>query len=488
MEAQRRNALPLKRLLLALALAASGGCGGAGEAKDTTSLRFEIGSNPGDLSARAQLAQRADSEGRPGEAIRELLFVKERRDLGEQESALLAKLLDCRGRQRLELGDSGALADFQTAASLGGLVDSKKMSDAYALCAVTALRHSSEFRQAEAKACLEALDEKHIYRRWDKVEGLSLSNLERLWSWFATAGAKRHALKIAQAWVNAGGREAVHLAQWQSLHRWWFGKSRPLLPASAASALGNASTALERFTASSDREFADQSVTIKSLAAQWGAAGWTTTVNEIVGGYRIDPALADRRARRFADSSAYGLREAAFLAELFYRLGDRGRARDWAQELADRAPKLPAAQEAAGHAHAVSGQVERAGIFYTVAAAASGDGGATWGRAMRAYLAGEEPLAAIAAGRRAIGLTARGWDMLLLFEVALAQRKLGRDDQATKTLEALWARFPVADQAAAKVLAAANENGPQSSFSLLGPIRQRLGFPRLPTAKYPTAK
>jgi hypothetical protein len=465
------------------ALALAGGCGGPSLAKDSAALRLEIGNDPSDFAARAQLARRAYAEGRPGEALRELLFVEERNGLLERDRSLLATLLVRRGEGRLALGDAGALADFRFSKSLGGLVDTKSLSNSYAVCAATALRHSSEFRHAEAKPCLALLDESHVFRRWDDLTGLSLAELESLWSWFYSAGAKRRALTVAQAYVDIGGRDASRLAQWRQLHRWWFGDTRPLLPVSAANLASGATTVLSRFVASSAQEFATGVSAPETLASDWGVPDWKASAGEIIRGYQDDPALADRRARRFADTNAYGAREAAFLCELFHRLGDPGRARDWAEELVERAPMVPAALEAAGHAHAASGQPERAGVFYTASASASGDGGATWARAARALLAGGHPLAAVGAGRRAIGLTAQGWDMLLLFEVAMAQRKIGRDDQSAKTLGGLWTRFPAGERGKARELAVENENGPGSSKTLLGPIRAQLGFTESFTAK-----
>ena len=457
-------------------LALATGCTGASNARDTGALRLAIGTDPSNATARAELARVAAADGRPGEALRELLAVVELHSLEDRDRGLLASLLKARARSRLAAGDATALADFRLATSYGGLVDSKNMSDAYALCAVTALRHSSEFRHGKAGSCLARLDTADPIRRWDNLEGLAPQDLARIWSWFASAGAKRRALEVAQVYVEQGGRELSRLAQWRELHQWWFGNSKPLLPVSAAHLVPDASTALSRFRESVGRELSANAHAPESLVSEWNAPEFEASANAILRAYRDDPALADRLAKRFADTSAYGLREAAFLSELFYRLGDSERARDWAEALVAIAPTLPAAMEAAGHGHAAVGNAERAGLFYTAAAAASGDGGATWARAARALHAGGDPLAAVGAGRRAIGLTAQGWDMLLLFEVAVAQRKLGREDQAAKTLDGLWERFPLAERSSAAALATENESGPGSSKTLLGPIRNQLGF------------
>ena len=385
----------------------------------------------------------------------------------------------------MALGDSEALRDLRTAKELGALVDTKRMSESYALCAVAALRHSSEFRQTKASACLMAMDADVVYRRWDRLDGLALAELETLWDWFSDAGAKRRALEVAQGYVNQGGQDAQRLQRWRTLHEWWFGDSRPLLPEKAAVLAGPPRTAFERFADELAREFSGLSARPETLARDWGVPDWQSDLGDIIRGYQDDPALADRLARRFVDASVYAVSKAAFVSELFHRLGDPGRARDWAQELAAAAPGLPAAVEAAGHAHAVSGEPERAGVFYTAAAAASGDGGATWARAARAYRKGGQPLASVAAGRRALGLTAKGWDMLLLYELQISQRTLGRQEQAAKTQEALWNRFPEAERSAARTLVAglANDTGPGRVSSLLGPIRSQLGFAESATAR-----
>lgn len=452
---------------------------------DTTTLRLEVGGEPGNLDARTLLARQAFEQGRPGEALRELLFVRERRSLPNSDARLLSRLLLRRGEARLAVGDSGALSDLRVAKELGALVDTKSMSGSYALCAVAALRHSSEFRQTEAKACLTAMDANAVHRRWDQLDGLALAELEALWDWFSAAGAKRRALEVAQGYVNQGGQDAKRLERWRTLHEWWFGSNRPLLPEQAAAMAGPPRTPLERFAEELTQQFSERSARPETLAKDWGVTEWQGDLTDIIRGYQDDPALADRRARRFVDASVYSASKAAFASELFHRLGDPGRARDWAQELAVAAPGLPAAVEAAGHAHAVSGQPERAGVFYTAAAAASGDGGATWARAARAYRMGGQPLAAVAAGRRALGLTAKGWDMLLLFELQISQATLGRQEQAAKTREALWNRFPDAERSAARTLVKglSNATGPGRFSSLLGPIRSQLGFAESATAR-----
>ena len=385
----------------------------------------------------------------------------------------------------MAVGDSGALSDLRVAKELGALVDTKRMSESYALCAVAALRHSSEFRQSEAIACLAAMDANAVYRRWNRLDGLALAELETLWDWFSDAGAKRRALEVAQRYAEQGGQDAERLARWRTLHEWWFGRNRPLLPEQAAAMAGPPSTALQRFAQDLTQEFSERPVRPETLATDWGMSAWQSDLADIIRGYQDDPALADRRARRFVDESVYSVSKAAFVSELFHRLGDSGRARDWAQELAIAAPGLPAAVEAAGHAHAVSGQPERAGVFYTAAAAASGDGGATWARAARAYRMGGQPLASVAAGRRALGLTAKGWDLLLLFELQISQGTLGRQEQAAKTREALWNRFPDSERSAARNLVAGlpNATGPGRFSSLLGPIRSQLGFAESATAR-----
>jgi hypothetical protein len=69
--------------------------------------------------------------------------------------------------------------------------------------------------------------------------------------------------------------------------------------------------------------------------------------------------------------------------------------------------------------------------------------------------------------------------MHILLEISLAQRDLGRAHQADETLKALWSRIAMADRAAARTLAAEvrNAKGTGRLHTLLGPIRESLGFP-----------
>ncbi|MCP4446250.1 MAG: hypothetical protein GY811_13035 [Myxococcales bacterium] len=465
--------------LLGLALLVGvGACGSQTPERDTATLRYLVGSQPKNTEARLALARRAGEESRPGEALRELLWVHERQPLSGAGGRLLGELLAARGEQRLAIGDHGALADFRLAHEHGVNADAKKMSEARWLCAVAALRHSSTFRQKSAASCMAGQRDLDVRRRFDAITALELGEVEVLWDWFAGAGAKKRALAAAQQYVDLGGRDTIRLSQWRRLHHWWYGTSRPLLPVDAGAAAGKGRDVLVRFAKSLGLLVGTRLAAPETITADWGVPEWQPLIAEVVQAYRHDPALADRRAKRFADSSAYGVREAAILCELFYRLGDAKRVREWSQRVVDIAPSLPAAQEAAGLGHALEGNAERAGLFFTAAAAASGDGGETWARALRVYRHAGMSLPALDAGRKALGLTSRGWDMVLLVEVSMVQREMGRRAESEQTLDELWLRFDGAQRGPAQELVnnALNEKSPGQLATALGPIRHSLGF------------
>jgi len=253
-----------------------------------------------------------------------------------------------------------------------------------------------------------------------------------------------------------------------------------LLPIAAALAVpGDEVTAWGRFEDLGVEYLRPLLAKAESLSLDWDVSSWKPALDAIVSAYRVDPALADRRAREFADGNVYGAREAAALAELFFRLGDPGRAHAWTEALVLMAPELPGSQIAAGLGNALVGDVDRADLFFTAAAAASGDAGAVWALAANAYRRMGQSLAAVDAGRRAVGLTAYGWDMRVLLDVGWSQKALGRLEQASATFDALWLRFASEDRASAKKLVQAVSSDPGVSRldTLLGPIRVELGFP-----------
>ncbi len=468
----------LGRRLLSLLVGMAIGCGGHGDAgQDRLDAQLRLAGDPSNVDAHRSLARLAYTEARPGEVVRELLLVETLANLERAERTLLGQLLAKRGAQRLRLGDPSALSDFEHARKLGTQVSTQNLAEAYESCAVAALRHASQFRHERATMCLGKLAVAHVYRRHKNLASLELEELEQLWLWFESNGAKRRALQVAQEYVERAGSKPDLLARWQHLHRWWYGSTRPLLPVEAAEMAGPERPTLQRF---SDALFVDTPASeLVPVAIDWGVPSWESSEATIVRAYAREPGLADRLAKRFADGDVYRLTRAAFLCELFFRLGDKERARHWAQVLVNIAPDLPASHEAAGLAHAWLGDVPRADVFFTAAAAASGDAGRQWAHATFAYLRSGQPLAAVAAGRKAIGLTARGWDMHLLLDVSEAQRALHRDTQADAALRALWGRFAPQEVVAAKELVSHYLAGePEAELrSLLGPIRGKLGFP-----------
>jgi hypothetical protein len=179
-----------------------------------------------------------------------------------------------------------------------------------------------------------------------------------------------------------------------------------------------------------------------------GEPSWQEGLVAIERAYRREPALADRRARLFVDASVYGARRRLLLVELFHQLSAPGRATRWADELVARAPEQPAHQQVLAEALIAEGQIERANLVATRAAAMSGDPGRVWARLARRARLSAEPLYAVEAGRHALSLTAPGEDQWVLVELARAQRALGRDDDARATASQLRKRWPEERRAA----------------------------------------
>jgi hypothetical protein len=156
--------------------------------------------------------------------------------------------------------------------------------------------------------------------------------------------------------------------------------------------------------------------------------------------YLRDPALADRLARELVDGAVAPGQRGPLLVELFARLGDPARAWQWAERTQASSPDHAPYLLAAGMAAVGTGDSPRADVFFVLAAAASGDAGATSLIAARAFLAAGRALPALAAARRAHDLTAPGEpEHAAAIEVAAASLDLlGRDDDAT----ALRGRLP----------------------------------------------
>jgi hypothetical protein len=131
-------------------------------------------------------------------------------------------------------------------------------------------------------------------------------------------------------------------------------------------------------------------------------------LERIARAYLRSPAAAERLAEDFVDGALAIGQRGPLVAELFLRLGDPARGWRWAERVSRSSPDHPAFLMAAGAASVAAGDPVRADVFFVRAAAASGDAGAASLSAARRLMAADHALAAVAAARRAVQLTAPG--------------------------------------------------------------------------------
>ena len=158
---------------------------------------------------------------------------------------------------------------------------------------------------------------------------------------------------------------------------------------------------------------------------------------DIAGAYAREPAVADRLARALVQRAVSAGRHGPAVAALFAGLGDPARALAWWERVAAESPAHPPYQLALGVAAAAAGDMARARVHVTRAAARSGDAGATSLHAAGHFLRQGQALDAIAEARRALPLIApsrRGPALALL---ATAMADLGRDRDAA-AMRAAW--------------------------------------------------
>ncbi len=129
---------------------------------------------------------------------------------------------------------------------------------------------------------------------------------------------------------------------------------------------------------------------------------------QIARAYLRSPASAERLAEDFADGAPALGQRGLLVASLFGALGDPARAWQWAESVNRSSPDHAPYAMAAGAMSVAAGAVDRADVFFTFAAQASGDAGAASVEAARIFLAHGFPLPALAAARRAVQLTAAG--------------------------------------------------------------------------------
>lgn len=152
----------------------------------------------------------------------------------------------------------------------------------------------------------------------------------------------------------------------------------------------------------------------------------------IVAGYFRDPTVADRRAGDFVDGAPYIGQRGPVVAGLFLALGEPGRARLWWQRVVAASPRHASHVHELGAALAAAGDGEAAAVRFVAAAALSGDTGHTSLRAADELLATGHTLLAIAAGRRALPITAPVRRAPVYRVLARAMTELGRDQEAAE--------------------------------------------------------
>ncbi len=439
-------------------------CGGA-HPRDKQAVQEELVSDPNDREARQALARILLEEGRRGQGLTAMLELEQVNWLPADLRVDLRTLLSERALERLALGDAEALLDARAA----GL---EALDEYEALTALAYLRHSSRFEQDKAASHLRALPASDPRRFALDSEELDDKGALKVFYWLANGGAKRQALRFAQLYVDRGGRDMQALQRWRDLHVWWFGSSRPALPGDAAAlTLGPDRGIMSLVRALST----GPEVTPLGLAADWGVPAWQEELQAIARAHQRDPALATRLAHEFVGRAVYGARERAIVIELLFRLGNREAALAFAIELEQLSRHMPVYSLVAGLASAATGEVDAAELYFTQAAAASGDAGAYWALVARAYRGSGNHLATIAACKKALSLTAPGLDAGILLDLAHAQGALGRAADAKATRAALLKELPAEDhQRVAEILELDSQR--KAPSSLLDPIQAALGF------------
>lgn len=158
---------------------------------------------------------------------------------------------------------------------------------------------------------------------------------------------------------------------------------------------------------------------------------------DIARAYVHEPAVADRLARALVQRAVSVGRHGPAVAALFAALGDPARALAWWEHVAAESPVHPPYQLALGIAAAAAGDMARARVHVTTAAARAGDAGAIGLHAAGCFLRQGQALDAIAEAGRALSLTAPSQRGPVLALLATAMADLGRDGDAA-AMRAAW--------------------------------------------------
>ncbi|MBT8494763.1 MAG: hypothetical protein KJO07_17030, partial [Deltaproteobacteria bacterium] len=175
------------------------------------------------------------------------------------------------------------------------------------------------------------------------------------------------------------------------------------------------------------------------------SAGWNQELVAIAARHAVEPAASERLARDYAGSAVLSTARLLEVAELYRGLGDPARCRRWAERAAELAPRDADAVLAYGLCAHASGDGPAAEILITRAAGLSGDAGAVYARAAAELLGRGDPLAALQAGKRGLGLLPRGRQRVLVDVLIEANRRLDRQRQVAELKAALPATAEVKD-------------------------------------------
>lgn len=452
--------------LLWLALGQMSQACGAAPALDETAATQRLVASPKDWPARAALARLRVDSGLPGAGIREFLRLHHAGQLAPRDRIQLGDLLLKRAEAGLRHADPTAVEDLSVAEHYGAEGGDVR-TEIYALAAVAALRHSSQFKQSRAGQWLRRLNEQapEDYRGRALSKNATVTELAALVRWLDGAGAKRRAFEAATRYVDQGGRAPLIVKRWLELHQWWYGDSRSPVPsvlARSATAPLNRLLEFSELVVGDEAHALDGATVAPALATDWDAPEWLQSLEAIEAAMRREPAYAERLAQDFVDAVVYGAPRYVIVVELFHQLKAPLLAQRWALKLIDEYPGKPSYLLVAALASAAAGAVGPSEQFTTKAAAASGDPGHYQAIIARRLRLSGELLAAIAAGRLALSLSAPGQDLSALLELYRSQRALGRHEDAATTLVVLQERFPIQQRPAVVALVGMTTDGATS--------------------------
>jgi tetratricopeptide (TPR) repeat protein len=180
-------------------------------------------------------------------------------------------------------------------------------------------------------------------------------------------------------------------------------------------------------------------VAARYVAARLARPLWERALAEVARGFFADPAVAERRAREFADVHIDRAEASAALGHLFDVLGDPARSRLHWQLAVDRDP-TNTWQLALAQAMARSGDPDAAMIPLTAAAAASSEAAATFISGAQVLLESGHPALALSALKSGLSLADPRLRDRALSLAAQANHQLGRVHAAAELEAALTAR------------------------------------------------